>query len=84
MLDMWYNPGIWCFVFVFTLINFFIAVEEQACDRVHRIGQTKPVFIHRFLVENSVEVASLLAPILLINQIGTTDKNSRRQKELGR
>lgn len=30
-------------------------VDLQAIDRVHRIGQTKPVKIYRFLVKNSVE-----------------------------
>lgn len=31
------------------------AVEAQAIDRVHRMGQTQPVTVHRFVVENSVE-----------------------------
>ncbi len=31
------------------------AVEEQAMDRVHRIGQKKPVHIVRYYVNNSVE-----------------------------
>ncbi|KAI9098717.1 SNF2 family N-terminal domain-containing protein [Phlyctochytrium arcticum] len=39
MLDMWWNP----------------AIEDQAIDRVHRIGQTKPVHVLRFAVANSVE-----------------------------
>ncbi|KAJ5161391.1 hypothetical protein N7492_006783 [Penicillium capsulatum] len=30
-------------------------VEEQAIDRAHRIGQTKEVFVHRLLIENTVE-----------------------------
>jgi transcription termination factor 2 len=29
--------------------------ELQACDRVHRVGQTKPVYVHRFFCGNSVE-----------------------------
>ena len=37
--DPWWNP----------------AVEQQASDRVHRIGQTKPVLVIRFAVEDSVE-----------------------------
>ena len=37
--DPWWNP----------------AVEQQASDRVHRIGQTKPVLVIRFAVEESVE-----------------------------
>lgn len=30
-------------------------MDLQAIDRVHRIGQTKPVKIYRFLIKNSVE-----------------------------
>lgn len=38
-LDPWWNP----------------AVEDQASDRAHRIGQTKPVTIYRLIVKNSIE-----------------------------
>lgn len=27
----------------------------QACDRVHRLGQTKPVQTTRFIIEHSIE-----------------------------
>jgi len=33
------------------------AVERQAMDRAHRIGQTKPVFVHRLIAEDTVEAA---------------------------
>ena len=39
--DPWWNP----------------AVERQAMDRAHRIGQDKPVFVHRLIAENTVETA---------------------------
>ena len=39
LLDSWWNP----------------AVEDQAIDRVHRLGQTKPVEIIKFKVKNTVE-----------------------------
>jgi superfamily II DNA or RNA helicase len=39
LFDPWWNP----------------AVEEQAFDRAHRIGQEKPVFVHRLVTSNTVE-----------------------------
>ena len=39
LVDPWWNP----------------AVEDQAIDRVHRIGQDKPVIVKRFIVVDSVE-----------------------------
>jgi superfamily II DNA or RNA helicase len=38
-LDPWWNP----------------AVEEQASDRAHRIGQTKPVTIYRLVTKHTIE-----------------------------
>ncbi|HVM70821.1 MAG TPA: DEAD/DEAH box helicase [Anaerolineales bacterium] len=38
-LDPWWNP----------------AVEMQAADRTHRIGQEKPVFIYKFIARDTVE-----------------------------
>ncbi|HEY3529895.1 MAG TPA: DEAD/DEAH box helicase [Nocardioides sp.] len=45
-LDRWWNP----------------AVEDQATDRAHRIGQTRPVQVHRMITQGTVEerVAELL------------------------
>jgi SNF2 family DNA or RNA helicase len=37
--DPWWNP----------------AVETQATDRAHRIGQTKPVFVYKFIAKGTVE-----------------------------
>mgnify|MGYP002777716936 CR=1 FL=1 len=39
LLDPWWNP----------------AVEDQAADRAHRIGQQRPVFVHRLVAEDTVE-----------------------------
>ncbi len=39
MLDPWWNP----------------AVEDQAADRAHRIGQVRPVTIYRLVMKDSIE-----------------------------
>jgi SNF2 family DNA or RNA helicase len=44
ILDPWWNP----------------AVEQQAVDRIHRIGQDKPVNIYRMVSQNTVEEKMLL------------------------
>jgi hypothetical protein len=38
------------------------ALEEQALDRIHRIGQTKPITTVKFIIENSFEQVSILSP----------------------
>lgn len=38
-LDPWWNP----------------AVEDQASDRAHRLGQTRPVTIYRLIMKNTIE-----------------------------
>ncbi|GAB2868901.1 DEAD/DEAH box helicase [Nocardioides pacificus] len=45
-LDRWWNP----------------AVEEQATDRAYRIGQTRPVQVHRLITQGTIEerIAELL------------------------
>jgi superfamily II DNA or RNA helicase len=39
LYDPWWNP----------------AVEDQAIDRAHRIGQTKPVFVHKLMASGTIE-----------------------------
>ena len=39
LVDPWWNP----------------AIEEQAIDRVYRIGQCKPVNVYKFITNDSVE-----------------------------
>ena len=40
---------------VLIMYNLLTACQEQAIDRAHRIGQQKPVQVHRIIVENTVE-----------------------------
>ncbi|HEY2732619.1 MAG TPA: DEAD/DEAH box helicase [Polyangiales bacterium] len=44
LLDPWWNP----------------AVEDQAADRAHRIGQERPVLVHRLVAEATVEERMLV------------------------
>ncbi|HVT77446.1 MAG TPA: C-terminal helicase domain-containing protein, partial [Acidimicrobiales bacterium] len=39
LLDPWWNP----------------ATENQAVDRTHRIGQTRPVIVYRLIAGNTIE-----------------------------
>lgn len=39
LFDRWWNP----------------AVEDQAINRAHRLGQTEPVFVTRFITQNTIE-----------------------------
>jgi non-specific serine/threonine protein kinase len=59
-LDPWWNP----------------AVEMQASDRAHRIGQDKPVFIYKYILRDSVEEKILLLQERkknLVEQLITTE-----------
>jgi len=60
--DPWWNP----------------AAENQATDRAHRIGQTKPVFVHKLIMEGSIEqrIQELQAQkSALVDALLTTDTN---------
>jgi SNF2 family DNA or RNA helicase len=53
--DRWWNP----------------ATEDQATDRVHRIGQTKTVFVYHILTEGTLEEK---IDVLLSNKKGMSDQ----------
>lgn len=52
MLDPWWNPY----------------AEDQAVDRAHRIGQTRPVTVSRFTVKDTVE--DRILALQVINYFG--------------
>jgi len=59
-IDPWWNP----------------AVEMQASDRAHRIGQDKPVFVYKYILRDSVEEKILLLQERkrnLVNQLISTE-----------
>lgn len=59
-------------------------VEQQAIDRAHRIGQKKPVSVHRLLVRNTVEgrIIELQKKkrAMVDIALGTGDNNELRQQ----
>ncbi|MBB6609630.1 DEAD/DEAH box helicase family protein [Pontibacter sp. Tf4] len=62
ILDPWWNP----------------AVEAQAVDRAHRIGQQNTVFTYKFITKNSVEEKILALQnrkLQLVNDLISTDEN---------
>lgn len=62
VLDPWWNP----------------AVEQQAIDRSHRIGQTRNVFVYKFISKNTVEekiLALQQRKTKLANQLITTEES---------
>jgi len=36
-------------------VNALVAAEMQAIDRTHRLGQRKPIFATRFIIEDTIE-----------------------------
>ena len=61
-IDPWWNP----------------AVELQATDRTHRIGQEKPVFVYKLITRDTVEEKILLLQEKkknLVDQLITTESS---------
>jgi SNF2 family DNA or RNA helicase len=66
ILDPWWNP----------------AVEAQAVDRAHRIGQKKKVFTYKFITRNSVEEKILTLQqkkLKLTSELITTEETIMKQ-----
>lgn len=66
ILDPWWNP----------------AVEAQAVDRAHRIGQKKKVFTYKFITRNTVEEKILTLQqkkLKLTNELITTEEGFMKQ-----
>nr|WP_262490069.1 SNF2-related protein [Hymenobacter glacialis] len=61
ILDPWWNP----------------AVEAQAVDRAHRIGQQRPVFTYKFITQGTVEekiLALQRRKLALVSELIATDE----------
>ena len=61
LLDPWWNP----------------AVEAQAVDRAHRIGQQRPVFTYKFITQHTVEekiLALQRRKLALVSELIATDE----------
>jgi SNF2 family DNA or RNA helicase len=66
ILDPWWNP----------------AVEAQAIDRAHRIGQKKKVFTYKFITRNTVEEKILMLQqkkLKLTTELITTEESFMKQ-----
>ncbi|MBL4661855.1 MAG: DEAD/DEAH box helicase [Alcanivoracaceae bacterium] len=64
--DPWWNP----------------AVENQATDRAHRIGQKKAVFVYKLIIENSIEQKIIeLQKKKKILQDGIYDKDGKLEEK---
>lgn len=50
LLDLWWNP----------------TTEDQAVDRAHRIGQTRPVTVSRITIKDTVEDRILALQVNLV------------------
>jgi SNF2 family DNA or RNA helicase len=72
------------------------AVEQQAIDRVHRLGQTKEVTTIRFIIKNSIEenmqkrqkykmaLAQKALSEDVDDELGTTDKRKRKRSPVNK
>ena len=69
LVDPWWNP----------------AVEEQAIERLHRIGQTKDVCIYKFITKNTVEEQILVVQErkkILRNRLFDCEKEELKRQNL--
>jgi SNF2 family DNA or RNA helicase len=53
LLDLWWNPY----------------AEDQAVDRAHRIGQTRPVTVSRLTVKDTVEDRILALQVIILVKV---------------
>lgn len=59
LIDLWWNPAVEGKWERLLRIGLFNAWEDQAIDRVHRVGQTRPVSVKRLIVNDSFETKIL-------------------------
>ncbi|KAL6944652.1 hypothetical protein ACO0RG_001396 [Hanseniaspora osmophila] len=68
LMDIWWNAGI----------------EDQAIDRIHRIGQERDVFVKRYIIKNSVEekMLKIQERKRMLGEIVEGDAEERRQRRI--
>lgn len=68
MMDPWWSPS----------------MEDQAIDRIHRIGQTNDVKVIRFIIENSIEekMLRIQEQKRSIGEVIDTDQEERRKRRI--
>jgi SNF2 family DNA or RNA helicase len=54
-----------------TQLGWAPAIEEQAIDRVHRLGQTREVTVKRMIIEDAVEESVLITQDKKRELVGT-------------
>ncbi|CAO1633738.1 unnamed protein product [Sympodiomycopsis kandeliae] len=62
-------------------------IEDQCIDRIHRIGQERDVFVHRYLIQNSIEDRILLIQnrkrILVSQTLGAASADDQGEESQG-
>ncbi|CAI4639418.1 ASN_collapsed_G0035770.mRNA.1.CDS.1 [Saccharomyces cerevisiae] len=68
MMDPWWSPS----------------MEDQAIDRLHRIGQTNSVKVMRFIIQDSIEekMLRIQEKKRTIGEAMDTDEDERRKRRI--